>query len=110
MIDVAEAIDEEAVFVTLTTTAAGGYNDDGDYVPGSSTTETISAAIQPTNGNQLMDMPEGIRTEAKWMAWSRSEIAVDDEITASAVVYRVLFVWPRVHDGEFYRAALGKAS
>ncbi len=107
MIDVAIAIDGEAVNVTLTTKGAGSYNDDGDFVPGAPTDTTIRAAIQPVKGNQLMDMPEGIRTEAGWMLWSRSALAVDDQITSGGIAYRVLFAWPRM-EGGFYRAALGR--
>ncbi|MGV4796130.1 hypothetical protein [Rhizobium sp. F40D2] len=107
MIDVAIAIDGEAVNVTLTTTAAGSYNDDGDFIQGAPTSATIRAAIQPVKGNQLMDMPEGIRTEAGWMLWSRSAVAVDDQIISGGIVYRILFAWPRL-EGGFYRAALGR--
>ncbi|MDO9417032.1 hypothetical protein [Pararhizobium sp.] len=107
MIDVAIAIDGEAITVTRTRRAEGTYNANGDGVPGASTTEAIRAAIQPAKGNQLMDMPEGVRTEAGWIAWSRSEMAVDDVITSKGVNYRVLFDWPR-DEGSFYRAALGK--
>ncbi|TLX12145.1 hypothetical protein [Rhizobium sp. MHM7A] len=107
MIDVAIAIDGEAVNVSLTRLAAGSYNADGNWVPGAPTTSTIRAAIQPVRGNQLMDMPEGIRTEAGWMAWSRSEIIVDDEIASAGITYRVLFTWPRM-EGGFYRVALGR--
>ena len=107
MIDVAIAIDGEAVSVSRTRRAAGVYTDTGDWVDGTATSASIMAAIQPVKGNQLMDMPDGIRTEAGWMCWSRSEIAVDDVITSKAITYRVLFVWPR-DEGEFYRAALGR--
>ena len=54
-----------------------------------------------------MDMPEGIRTEACWMFWSRSTVKVDDEITSQGIAYRALFTWPRM-EGGFYRAALGR--
>ncbi|KQV83240.1 hypothetical protein [Rhizobium sp. Root1220] len=107
MIDVAIAIDGEAVNVLLTTKATGSYNADGDFVPGAPTTSTIRAAIQPVKGNQLLDMPEGIRTEAGWMIWTRSAVAVDNQITSGGILYRVLFVWPRM-EGGFYRAALGR--
>ncbi len=107
MIDVAIAIDAEAVSMNRTRRTDGGYNDDGEAIPGTSATETIRATIQPVKGNQLMDMPEGIRTEAGWMCWSRSSLMVDDVITHKTVTYRVLFDWPR-DEGVFYRAALGR--
>jgi len=106
MIDVALAIDGEAVNVSLTRNAAGHYDDDGNWVPGSATTSTIRAAIQPASGRQLEDLPDGIRNEARWLVWSRTEIRLDDEITHGASSYRVMHVWPRA-DGGFHRAALG---
>lgn len=106
----ASAIDRRAWIVTRILVAGGVYNDDGEWVPGASASTTIKAVVQPVKGNQLMDMPEGIRTEAGWIAWSRSDIAVDDRITNKGIDYRVLFVWPRDQDGDFYRAALGKVA
>lgn len=107
MIDVAIAIDGEAVTVSRTRRAAGSYTDTGDWVDGAATSSNIRAAIQPVKGNQLMDMPEGIRTEAGWMLWSRSEVALNDVISSKSITYRVIFVWPR-DEGLFWRAALGR--
>lgn len=101
-------IDRRAWTVSRTRLVAGDYNDDGEWVDGGPTTADIKAVVQPVKGNQLMDMPEGIRTEAGWIIWSRSDIAVDDKITDDGVNYRVIFLWPRHRDGEFYRAALGR--
>ena len=103
-------IDRRAWLVTRERVVAGGYNADGDYAPGATSSDEIRAVVQPISGNELKDMPEGIRTEARNVAWSRSEIKVDDEITDAGVTYRVLFVWPRDRDGEFYRAAMGKTT
>jgi hypothetical protein len=102
------AIDGEARNVTLMTKAEGSYNADGDFVPGTATSTTIRAAIFPATGNRLMDVPEGIRTEAGWLIWSRTAIKVNDEITSGAVTYRVLFAWDRSEEGGFHRAALGR--
>jgi len=108
MIDIAVAIDGEAVSVSITRQGSGGYwNDDGEWVPGGPSTSTIKAAIQPANGNQLMDLPEGLRVEARWLLWSRSEVKLDDAITSGGVSYRVMYLWPRM-EGGFYRAAMGR--
>ena len=104
----ANAIDRRAWSVARTRASEGAYNDDGEWVPGSTTSTTIKAVVQPVKGNQLMDMPEGIRTEAGWIIWSRSELVVDDRVTDAGIAYRVLFAWPRTRDGDFYRAALGR--
>lgn len=105
----ANAIDRRAIPMTRARQAADTYDTGGNLIPGASTTTPIKAVIQPATGNKLMDVPEGVRTEAGWICWSRSEIAVDDRITHKGVTYRVLFAWPR-DEGEFYRAALGKVS
>lgn len=110
MSDAGLAIDYMAWSVSRIRAAAGEYNTDGDWVPGADTTTAIMAVVQPVKGNQLMDMPEGIRTEAGWIAWSRSDVVVDDRIVNGGVTYRVLFTWPRTNDGDFYRAALGKVA
>lgn len=116
MIDVAIAIDGEARNVSLTTIGDGHYNDDGDWVAGVPEPRTIRAAIFPnsraeggnsTSGDALKDGPEGIRTEAGWLIWSRHEIKVNDVIADGSVIYRVLFAWPRP-EGGFHRAALGR--
>lgn len=107
MIDVAIAIDGEAVNVALTRCADGEYDDGGDWIPGAPVTiDPFRAAIQPASGRQLMDLPEGIRSEARWLAWSRAEIRMDDTIAHGGLPYRVMFVWPRA-EGGFWRAALG---
>jgi len=95
--------------MTRTRQGADTYDDGGNLIPGANTTMAIKAVIQPVKGNQLMDMPEGVRSEAGWMVWSRSEVKEDDRITNAGVTYRVLFAWPRA-DGGFYRAALGKVA
>ncbi len=101
-------IDRRAWTVSRTTKGSGYYNDDGEWVAGAPVVTDIRAVVQPVKGAQLMDMPEGIRTEAGWIIWSRSLIALDDQIASKGINYRVLFVWDREQDGEFYRAALGR--
>lgn len=105
----AVSIDRRAIPMTRARQAADTYDTGGNLIPGASTTVSIKAVIQPAMGNKLMDVPEGIRTEAGWFVWSRSELAVDDRITNKGVTYRVLFAWPR-DEGGFYRAALGKVA
>lgn len=108
MIDVAMAIDAEAVTVSHKRVGAGSYSDGGKWTPGGAVvTTSIRAAVQPASGRQLMDVPEGIRNEAKFVAWSRSNLLVEDRIVVGTVEYKIIFVWPRPRDG-FTRAALGQ--
>lgn len=112
MIDLALAIDGEAVNVTLTRKASGHHDQTpgsatfGNWIPGAPSTTTIRAAVQPASGRQLMDLPEGLREEARWLVWSRSEIRKDDTIVHGGQSFRVMFVWPRM-EGGFWRAAMG---
>jgi len=105
----ANAIDRRAIPMTRTRKGADSYDTGGNLTPGATTTVSIKAVIQPAMGNKLMDVPEGVRTEAGWFVWSRSEIAEKDLITSKGVTYRVLVAWPR-DEGGFYRAALGKVA
>ena len=100
------AIDRRAIPVQITRRAAGAYNADGEFIEGATATDTTRAVIQPASGRQLIDLPEGIRTEARWLLWSRSGLSLDDRITSQGLTYRIMFVWPRL-DGGFTRAALG---
>lgn len=104
--NVARAIDRFSVKVTLSTSSPGVYVD-GIYQGNNTSDSSIMAAIQPATGNQLMDVPEGLRTEARWLCWSRSIMKVDDIITHDGIKYRVVFDWPR-NEGGFYRAAIGR--
>lgn len=88
-------------------TAGGSYNDAGEWVPAVAATVNIAATIQPVSGRQLLDMPEGIRNEARWTIWTVNTVALNDRITYQGDAYRVVFVWPRNVEGGFYRAALG---
>ena len=53
-----------------------------------------------------MDMPEGIRTEAKYVMWSETSVVVGDVVIYSGSRYKVIYTWPRPADS-FTRAALG---
>lgn len=113
MLDVGIAIDFLGVSITRIRNAPGSYVD-GKWIPGPPTSTAVTAVVQPiiggainsTFGHQLMDLPEGVRTEAKLAAWSRSDFALDDTVVYKGQNYRVLFVWDR-QDGGFYRALLG---
>lgn len=100
-------IDRRAVPVQHTRAAAGAYNDDGEWVPGAPANSTIRAVKQPASGRQLMDVPEGIRAEAQWFIWSRSELRIDDTVTFGGLSYRLVYVWAR-DEGGFYRGAMGE--
>lgn len=96
MIDVALAIDPEAVDVTRTTPGAGSYDAEGFWVEGTPAVTTIKASVQPTNPRELRDLPEGIRSEATYTMRTRVTVSEDDEITYNGKTWRILKVatWP----------------
>lgn len=100
------AIDRRARPVTLTRPGEGYYDSVGDYEAGVATVSTIRAVVQPAGGRELMDLPEGVREEAQYLIWSRTDLTKDDIITYRAEDFRVVHVWPR-HEGGFTRAAMG---
>lgn len=108
-IDVAIAIDAEAVDVTYYPVAAAGgaYNQAGVWVPGGVSGSTIRAAIQPASGRILQELPEGVRTDARFTGWSRTAVREADEIGYASERWRIIYVWPRPADG-FTRFAMGK--
>lgn len=107
MIDVALAIDGEAVEVIHRTRAEGSYDEGGRWVPGGLTDTPIMAAIQPATGRQVEDLPEGVRSEARSFLWTRAVVRDNDVIIDGTDSFRVLYVWNRQRDGGFTKAALG---
>lgn len=95
MMDVAEAIDEEGTTVTFRTFAPDTYNH-GKLVPGAATPGSLWAMIQPASGRTMSDVPEGLRVEVAYVGWSRTAVAVDNEIDYGGETYRVGWVkpWP----------------
>ena len=103
--DVAEAIDAEAIPVTHISRVAGDYTDGGRSTATLGDPNGIQAVIQPI-GKALMDVDEGKRAEAKWLFWSRTFVEVDDVVITPRGRTIVLQLWDRDGDG-FCRAALG---
>jgi len=108
MIDLGKlAVMAEAVPVTLET-VGGAYNAAGKWVKTEPVQTTIQATIQSTDGSQLRDMPEGIRSEARSLLWSSSVVATGDVVIYKGQRYRAIYIWERP-EGGFTRAALGLA-
>ncbi len=101
------AIDKLAVSAVLKrVTDHGTYDGNGNKTPGTELEKNIRMVIQPVSGFELKDLPEGIRSEAKNIAWSRENLINDDLLVVSSITYRVMYVWPRP-EGKFTRVALG---
>lgn len=108
MIDVSIAIDQESVTVVHKSRADGTYDAGGNAVPGASNPDVdIQAAIQPVSGKMLQDLPEGVRDQTKYVAWTRSTVDLGDTLVYIGQNYRVLHIWPRPID-EFIKLAIGE--
>lgn len=110
--DVAIAIDAEAIDVVWRKQTTDYDPDTGRAIVTQGDFPVIRATIQPATGKQLMDLPEGVRVEAKFMFWSRTDVCLSDQIavrrsTLVVDVYRVVYAWPRRPNDGFMRAALG---
>lgn len=106
--DVAIAIDNFAEDVTLTRTATGSYDQNGEYIPGAQTISTIRAAVFPIQGRERQDLPEGIREKAVYNIWSRYSLLNEDHITVNAEDFEICHTWPRHALGVFTKGVLGK--
>lgn len=110
------AIDTFAAPVVRTRSTAGQHIG-GVWQPGSASAQTISACVHAVSPEMTMNLPEGIRTEAEIVVYSRSEIrAADEEAKTVADViewrgedYKVLQVWNRV-EGSHYKAVAGRVT
>ena len=85
----------------------GGYDDAGFAVEDTfADPVNIVAVVQPVSDEELQDMPEGIRVEARWKVWTRAEIHEDDLLTIDGEDCRLLRVLPWSNHRE---AIAGKA-
>ena len=99
-VDVAEAIDDEAVPVMFKAPAGAVYDARGNAVPEAAPDPFPgAAAVQPASGRMLQDLPEGLRAEVSMVGWSRTMVALKWEVVYGAETYRVVHVWPRPADG-----------
>lgn len=81
----------------------------GNLVEPESEPETIRGKIQPMNGRDLRDMPEGKREEAAMVLGTRSTVALEDKVTdvRDGRKYKVIHVMPSTIGGNRTRAVLG---
>jgi hypothetical protein len=104
------AIDMNAKPAVRRRPGVGAYVN-GLWVPAASTNTNIMACVYAMPPEQVVNLPEGIRNEAEWMCWSRTELragtntATADEILYAGRTMRVIHVWDRI-EGAFYKAAL----
>lgn len=111
MIDLGVALDfgDWEIPVKYAATGDQQYDDDGDPIFVEPLAGTIRGKIQPMNGRDLRDMPEGMREEAKMVIGTRSNVRVNDEVFNSkdGLYYKAIFIIPPTVGGNRTRAILG---
>lgn len=100
---------------TVTRQTGGSYVN-GIWTPGGSSTFSIVASIQPTSGEDLVRLPEGVRTRELVTVFTPTELQVKnapagteaDRIAYKGASYEVQTVEKWDEQGGFYRAVAAK--
>lgn len=88
----------------------------GRYVDGAPSTFDIVASIQPTTPQDLLRLPEGLRTKDSVTIWTdtllRMALAPSgykaDVVEYQGQAYEVQTIWNWAESGEFYKAVAQK--
>lgn len=99
---------------TVTRTTPGGYGTDGRFVPGTPSTLTIQASVQPARGQDLLLLPEGMRTEETLKVYSPTRLFTQgagqdpDVITVAGITYKVMTAEQWGPDGAYWKILASK--
>ena len=111
MIDLGVAIDfgDWEIPIKYAATGEQEYDDDGKPVVVEPKADKIRGKIQPMNGRDLRDMPEGMRVEAKMVLGTRANVRVNDQVYNSkdGLNYKAIYIIPATVGGNRTRAVLG---
>ena len=113
LMDFADTLSRMGETYTLKAGAAGSVVD-GHHVPGAGAETTVTAVVQPIEGEELQRLPEGWRVDEVLVAFTSTQVQGLDEATGRGpdvlVVdgdeYQVERVEPWVKLGNFYRVLL----
>ena len=113
MVDVAFAIDAEAIPAVMQSRMPDAYDADGLVVPGAALPPVdILIVKQPLSSRDLaslqkaFDLPEGIVREYAYKIWSRYELKPEQIVVSDGEELEVVYVFPRPADG-FTKAVMG---
>lgn len=94
---------------------AGDYVE-GVFVPGSVTTSTIQASVQPAGGKELQRLPEGERLQDYLAVWTTSELLTlegsraPDRLVIDGAEYEVVAVEDWLSEGNYYKAIVHRVA
>ncbi len=113
MIDVSGAFDDLEQDIVIRRTVAGSRDpDDGSWIPGAETPETIQAVVQDASADDLLILPEGERTEDSikihtieflQTASEDGQVAAD-HIEYEGELFKAMKVFKRKTLGNYYKA------
>lgn len=106
MLDVSAALTLAATTVYLKSKNPATYDNNGNLIAGLGDPRPIQATVQPISGRALMDLPEGVRDEARKLIWTKSALETGQVVADNGQDYRVVHVWDR-RIGGYYKAVLG---
>lgn len=93
-----------------------GADVDGRWVPGSTTTLSVDASVQPVTGDAMEDLPQGIRVEDVRILWTVTELRTEKSGTGADLIaigdlsYRVFKVEYFGILSSFYRVTVHKVN
>jgi hypothetical protein len=98
----------------VTRTVASTYNGNGVLVPGSTSTLTIEACVQPLGGRELRRLPEGLRNKEARQVYTPTELRTaqtgnePDSIAIGSNSWQVQTCEPWAELGGYFRAIVTK--
>ncbi len=81
--NVAASIASFGTTYSVTRTAAGS-NATGVYTPGSASTLSITASVQPITGEDVKRLPEGVSTEGLIKLWTTTALKTPRDVSGSS--------------------------
>lgn len=91
---------------------AAGTTTDGVYTPGSASTTSIVASVQPVRGAELKALPEGRHADHSRVVYTETELRVSpvpDRVTINGDAFEVFKAEPWGAFGEtYYRAMVSR--
>lgn len=90
-----------ATTITLRRVAAGSRGSDGRWSDGARTDSSITASVQPAQGEDLQALPEGLRSRRTIKVYTTTELRTADQQAGTSPDQLVLSGLAGVDDGTY---------